>query len=67
MVFLFKTSTSESLSELRKVRVKRQKGERNARAHKSYLLEFLALVINPARHCCQVNSVEFGQFSSVVF
>lgn len=28
MVFLFNTSTSESLSELREVRVKRQRGER---------------------------------------
>lgn len=39
MVFLFKSSTSESLSELRKVREKRQRGERKARANKSKLLE----------------------------
>lgn len=40
MVFLFKTSTSESLSELRKARVKKDRGgERKARVHKSNLLE----------------------------
>lgn len=41
MVFLFKSSTSESLSELRKVRVEKTEGEREARVNKSNLLERL--------------------------
>lgn len=45
MEFLFKSSTSESLSELRKVRVKRQRGREKSTCSQKQPVRALALVI----------------------